>query len=63
MFVVMLRMIHQKKFLDSKLKLLFWIIQDKFKLDIVQYWIVTLLTLHVHSKRSNPRLIEEQERK
>jgi len=59
-FVVIPRMIHQKKLLVSTLKLSFLTTQVKSKPDIHQSWIVTLLTLLVNSLKFTQKLIEEQ---
>jgi len=62
-FAVTQRTIHQKKLKNSKLRSLSSITLDKFKMDIAQSLIATLLILLANSMKFTAKLIEEQARK
>jgi len=59
MLLLTLNKIHQEKLLLSLLKLSFLTTLDKSKMDIPQFWIATLLTLLVNSKKLLKKLTEE----
>ncbi len=56
------KIIQLENVITSLLKLLLWIILDKFKLATVQLWIVILHILPANSKKSSVKLIEELEK-